>query len=296
MMKSGSSLNTAKYVDRFMTVLFYCVGGFFLALLFVLAGYIIFNGAVSFKPEYLAFDRHGIGNQLFDTVYLVFLSLIVSVPVGIASGVYMAEYAKKNKVTEFIRVSIQALSSLPSLVVGLFGLAIFILAFGMDRSLLVGAICVSILSIPLITTTTEDALRALPPEYKQGSMGLGATHWQTIVKVLLPTCIPRIITGVILAAGRGFGEAAVLLYTSGQSSLIRWTQWDLSSEMCPLNIFRPAETLSLQIWAMKTEAIRDDKDEIANVASAVLVILVLSFSLLARLISSRIDKKAQGGK
>lgn len=127
-------------------------------------------------------------------------------------------------------------------------------------------------------------------------MGLGATHWQTITKVLIPACIPRIITGIILAAGRGFGEAAALLFTAGQASVIKWTQWDITSLKCPLNPFRPAETLSLQIWAMKTEAIRPDKVEVANVSSALLVILVLAFSLLARYLSSRIDKKAQGGK
>lgn len=292
----NNNINVARYTDKFMTGVFYCVGGFFLALLFVLAGYIIWQGVKSFDPVYLQFNTKGLGNQLFDTVYLVFLSLLVSVPVGIASGVYMAEYAKKNKITEFIRVSIEALSSLPSLVVGLFMMYLFIFVLGFNRSLFVGALAVSLLSIPLITTTTEDALRSLPPEYKQGSMGLGASHWQTIVKVLLPACVPRIITGVILAAGRGFGEAAALLFTAGQSSVIKWGNWDLTSLRCPFNPFRPAETLSLQIWAMKTEAIRADKVDVANVSSAVLVILVLVFSLLARYISTRLDKKASGGK
>ncbi|MFI3205670.1 MAG: phosphate ABC transporter permease PstA [Clostridia bacterium] len=296
MMKKPSNLNTAKYTDRFMTAVFYSVGGFFLLLIFVLAGYIIFNGALSFKPEYLTFTSDGVMNQLFDTVYLVFLSLLISTPLGILAGIYMAEYAKKNKLTEFIRISIEALSSLPSLVVGLFVMFLFILVLDLDKTLFVGAIAVSILSVPLITTTTEDALRSLPPEYKQGSMGLGATHWQTITKVMLPACISRIITGIILAAGRGFGEAAALLFTTGQSSVIRWTDWDLTSKRCPLNPFRPAQTLSLQIWEMKTESIRVDKDDVANFASALLVILVLTFSLLARYVSGRIDKKAQGGK
>ncbi len=264
-------------------------------MLLFLAGYIFYQGFKSFDPVYLTFTNKGIGNQLFDTVYLVFLSLLVSVPIGVTSGVYLAEYAKKNRLTTFIRISVKALSSLPSLVVGLFILSVFILILGLERSLFVGAIAVSVLSIPLITTTTEDALLNLPPEYKQGSMGLGATHFQTIWKVLLPACLPRIITGVILAAGRGFGEAAALLFTTGQASLIRWNQWDITSLKCPLNPFRPAETLSLQIWASKTEAIRPDKDEVANFAAMILIILVLSFSLLSRYLSYRIEKKT-GGK
>ena len=289
-------INTAKYIDKLMTVIFYATGVFFLALLFALAGYIIINGILSFDIKYLQFNSKGIGNQLFDTIYLVFLSLVISTPLGVTAGIYMSEYAKKNKVTDFIRVSIEALSSLPSLVVGLFMLFLFILVLDIRRSLFVGSVAVSILSVPLITSTTEDALKSLPEEYKQGSMGLGATHWQTIGKVLLPACVPRIITGIILAAGRGFGEAAALLFTTGQATVIKWTQWDITSLKCPLNPFRPAETLSLLIWSMKTEAIRPDKTQVANVASAFLVILVLGFSLLARYISNRINKKVQGGK
>lgn len=286
----------AKLSDNIMTALFYSAGGFFLLLLFVLAGYIIIKGFAGFYPELIEFSRKGIGNQFFNTVYLVFISLVISVPIGMASGIYMAEYAKKGKITEFIKVSIEALSSLPSIVIGLFGYYVFILMTGMTWNLFAGALAVSILSIPLITTTTENALKSLPAEYKQGSMGLGATHWQTIVKVLIPACFTRIITGIILAAGRGFGEAAALLYTAGQSTNINWSNWDITSPTCPLNPFRAGETLSLHIWAMRTEgSLNPNATEIANFSAAILVIMVLTFSLLARYLSRRYDKK-MGGK
>ena len=146
---------------------------------------------------FYAFNSNGIGNQFFNTIYLVFLSLLISVPSGVLAGIYMAEYAGDNKLTKAIRISIESLSSLPSIVVGLFGYLVFILMTGMKWNLFAGALAVSILSLPSITTTTEDALRSLPKSYKEGSMGLGATHWTTITKVMLPACISRIMTGVI---------------------------------------------------------------------------------------------------
>ena len=251
--KMRHRIRSAERVNNLMTGVFYAVGGFFLLLILVLAGYIIIRGMLSYYPGILSFDSGGIGNQLFNTIYLVFLSLVISVPLGVLAGIYMAEYAGNNKRTHFIRICIESLSSLPSIVVGLFGYLVFILMTGMKWNLMAGALAVSILSLPSITTTTEDAMRSLPRSYKQGSMALGATHWVSIVKVLLPACLPRIITGIILAAGRGFGEAAALLYTAGQSTRLNWTNWDLTSKTCPLNPFRPGETLALHIWVMRTE-------------------------------------------
>ncbi|NLI54321.1 MAG: phosphate ABC transporter permease PstA [Clostridiales bacterium] len=288
-------MDRAKRVDSAMTGVFYSVGGFFLLLLLVLAGYIISKGLIDFYPDLLTFTKKGIGNQFFNTVYLVFLSLVISVPLGVAAGIYMAEYAKQGKLTTFLQISIESLSSLPSIVVGLFGYLVFILMTGAKWNLMAGALAVSILSLPLLTTTTKDALLSLPKGYKEGSMALGATHWRTIVKVLLPACLPRIITGVILAAGRGFGEAAALLYTAGQSTNINWSNWDITSPTCPLNPFRPGETLSLHIWVMRTEgSMNPNSAAIANFSSAVLIVMVLGFSLLARMLSKRINKK-QGG-
>jgi len=288
-------IDRAKAVDSTMTGVFYGVGGFFLLLLLLLAGYIIGKGLLDFYPELLQFNKNGIGNQFFNTVYLVFLSLVISVPLGVAAGIYMAEYAKKGRLASFLRICIESLSSLPSIVVGLFGYLVFILLTGAKWNLMAGALAVSILSLPLITTTTEDALRSLPIGYKEGSMALGATHWRTIQKVMLPACLPRIITGVILAAGRGFGEAAALLYTAGQSTNINWSNWDLTSATCPLNPFRSGETLALHIWVMWTEgSLNPNSTAIANFSSAVLVIMVLGFSLLARVLVRRINRKSGG--
>ena len=259
--------------DQIMTAVFYGVGGFFVLLLVALVGYIVIKGFADMDLSFLAFDRTGIGNQLFNTLYLVFLSLVICVPLGVAAGIYMAEYAKP----------------------GLFGYLVFLLMTGATWNLLAGAGAVSILCLPLIATTTEDAFRALPASYREGGLALGTTHWQTIVHVLLPACVGRIITGVILAAGRGFGEAAALLYTAGQSTNINWSNWNIFSPTCPLNPLRPGETLALHIWTLRTEgSLYANSTEIANFSAAVLVLLVFAFSLLARYVSRRMSRKASG--
>jgi phosphate transport system permease protein len=150
--------------------------------------------------------------------------------------------------------------------------------------------------LPLVTSVTEDALRNLPPGYRLGSLGMGASHWQTIWYILLPACFPRIMTGLIMAAGRGFGEAAALMFTAGMSTDIDWTDWDVTSPSCPLNPIRPGETLALNIWAMRTEALQANAAQLASVSSAVLMLLVVSFSLAARYLSWRIDKRMSGGR
>lgn len=284
----------AKNVDRFMTILFSAIGGFFLIFILLLAGYIIVNGLMSYFPGVFSFTSKGIGNQLFNTIYLLFLSLLFSCLVGIPAGIYMAEYAKQGKVTEFLRMSIESLSSLPSIVIGLFGYLAFVLTFGATWNLLAGSLTVSILSIPLITTSTEDAIRALPRNFVEGSMALGSTHWYAIVHTLLPAALPRIGSGIILAAGRVFGEATALMYTSGMSTRIDWANWDLTSPLNALNPLRTGETLSLHIWVMRSEAVDPNSAKIANFSAAILVIVVLLFSVIARRIVSNINKKQTG--
>ncbi len=288
-------LSRAQIVDKGVTGVLYAVSSFFVLLLVGLCLYIVVEGFVVFEPEFLSFDsRLGIGAQLFNTIYLVVISLIITTPIGICAGIYLAEYAGDSQITNSIKMCIQTLSSLPSIVVGLFGAMFFVSITG-AKSLLAGALTLSILNLPLIVTTTIDAFKELPPSYKQGSMCLGATHFQTILKVLLPACLPRILTGVILAAGRGFGETAALLFTSGQSTSISLDYlFMLGDPRCPFNLLRQAETLSLHIWTLKAEGGNPKAEEISLFASAVLILLVLTFSLLARALSVRIDNKNTG--
>lgn len=290
----NEKLKRAKTIDKFMTGVFYGLAIFFIVLLVAFAGKVIIGGLLGATPEMFAFERSGsVGNQLFNTIYLVFIALVVSVPIGIFAGIYLAVYAKQGPLTKFLRVCIETLSSLPSIVVGLFGYLVFLVFIGMDKSLLAGALSVSILTLPLLTTTTEDAIKGLPAGYFHGSLGLGATKWQSIFHVLLPACLPRIMTGVILAAGRGFGEAAALLYTTGSGTMLNWGNWDPTSATSPLNLLRPAETLSIQIWNLQ---VNGQDRALANLASAVLMILVLVFNIAANAWSRHIEAKNAGEK
>ena len=281
----------AKLTDKTATGVLYGVAGFFLLLLAAFTIYILYRGIVSMKPEYLSFTRQGIGVQFFNTVYLVFLSLLISVPIGVAAGIYMAEYAGDGRLPRFLRTCIETLASLPSIVVGLFGYLVFLVMTGQHWNLLAGALAVSILNIPQLTTVTEDALQSIPELYREGSLGLGATHWQTITGVLLPAALPRIVTGVVMAAGRGFGEAAALLFTSGMSSDVNFSNWNPFSVTSPLNPMRPADTLAVHIWALKTEGVDANATELSDLSSAVLILMVFAFSLGSRRIGAKLEAK-----
>jgi phosphate transport system permease protein len=296
LLQVDSGLKRARAADRLATAVFYIVSGSFVLLLCCFTAYVIVEGVMAMNSTTMSFSAEGIGNQFFNTCYLVLLSLIISVPVGIAAGIYMAEYAPEGPVTHSIRVAIETLSSLPSIVVGLFGYLVFIVMTDSQWNLFAGALAVSILSLPLITTTTYDALKALPEGYKNGSLALAATHWETIWHVMLPACTGPIMTGIILAAGRGFGEAAALLYTAGMSTDINWHVWNLASPVCPLNPFRPGETLSLVVWAARTEGTSSSAGETAAAASAVLMAMVLVFSAGARILSRYMARKTGGSK
>lgn len=289
-----SRIQHKKKVDKIMTALFFGGTAFAVILLVAFIGFVIVQGFGVMTLDMLSFTGSGLGNMLFNTLYLVFLALVFSMLTGVPAGIFLAEYAHQGKITHWVRMAIETLASLPSIVVGLFGYLAFIVMTGSQWNLFAGSLAVSILTLPLVTSVTEDALRNLPSSYRQGSLGLGASHWQTIWRVLVPACFPRIMTGLIMAAGRGFGEAAALMFTAGMSTDINWNNWDITSASCPLNPFRPGETLALHIWSLRTEALHPNAAQLASVSSAILMVLVVSFSLAARYVSWRLDKKMGG--
>jgi len=289
-------LKRAKLADKIITVTLSVIAALFVVLLAAITVWLLYKGAKAATPDLLSFSGFGVGIQLFNTIYLVTLSLLITVPIGICAGIYLAEYAGKGPVIAVLRTCIETLSSLPSIIVGLFGFLVLIQMTHSKWNLLAGALALAILNVPLIARTTEDALRAVSRSAYDGSIGLGATRWQTTMRILVRASIPRIITGVILAAGRGFGEAAVLIYTAGMNSAVNFNNWNPLSITSPLNVMRPADTLAVHIWALKTEGIMANANQIADLSAAVLVLLVLVFSLSARWLGNRFDKKMSGGK
>lgn len=293
--KRPKPVNKALRADHIATGVLYGVAGFFLALLAAFTIYILIRGG---RAAAILSNQPGtsIAGQLFNTIYLVVFSLAISTPIGICAGIYMAEYMPTGKLSGFIRTCIETLSSLPSIVVGLFGYLVFLVMTHSTYNLVAGALAVSILNLPLVTTTTEDALRAIPKYYKEGSLGIGATHWQTIAKVLVPAAIPRIVTGIILAGGRAFGEAAALLYIVGTGTDVNFRNWNPTSPMSPLNPFRSSETLAMHIWDMNTNPSVPHAHEQADFSAAILIIMVFIFSLGARFIGAALERKMTGNK
>jgi phosphate transport system permease protein len=226
----------------------------------------------------------GIGPILWNSLYILVLTLLITVPLGIAGGIYMAEYAGRGRLTDAIRLSQELISSVPSIVVGLFGLALFVNATHWSFTALGGALSLTVFNLPLMSRLTEQALRAVPADERSGSLALGATKWQTIRHVVLPLAIPGIVTGIVLTAGRIFGEAAALLFTAGLStpSAYDFGNLNLGDPRSPWSPFHPATTLSVYIWKLNSEGLGSFVRQIADTSSAVLVVMVLVFNLGAR--------------
>lgn len=293
----------ARIADRTATFIFYSVAVFILLLLFLVVGYILFKGLgtinlkfITSPPKFME-PGGGVAPQLFNSFYLLILSMLITVPLGVGAGIYMAEYAKPGRITSFIRLCIETLSSLPSIVVGLFGFLVFVTSFKWGFSVLSGAFAITILNLPAMTRISEDAIRSVHPSLKEASLALGATKWETIYKVLLPSAMPQLITGAIITAGRVFGEAAALLYTAGMSTPnLRFNNWNPASKSSPISPFRPAETLSVYIWKVNSEALTPDARQIADGASALLLMVVFLFNIISRSLGRLLYRRYTGSK
>jgi phosphate transport system permease protein len=293
----------SKTADRVATGVFITIAAIIVTILAGLFFYIFVNGFKFISLDFLTTPSSnvraggGIRDQLFNSFYILFLTMLITVPIGVGGGIYMAEYAKPGKITDLIRTCIEVLSSLPSIVIGMFGLLIFVNTTGWGYTIIGGALALTIFNLPTMVRTTEDAIRAVPRDIKEASLALGVTHWHTIKTVILPAAFPSILTGGILAAGRVFGEAAALLFTAGLSTpRLDYANLNPFSEQSPLNIFRPAETLAVHIWSVNTQGLIPDVNEVASGSSAVLVLSVLIFNLLARWIGSLIHKRVTATK
>lgn len=293
----------SKTADRIATGVFVAIAIIIISLLAGLFYFILVNGVKQITFHFLTTPSSsliaggGIRDQLFNSFYVLFITMLITVPIGLGGGIYMAEYAKPGKVTGFIRSCIEVLASLPSIVIGMFGLLMFVTLTGWGYTIIGGALALTVFNLPVMVRVSEDAIRSVPRELKEASLGLGINHWHTIKTVLIPSAFPSILTGAILAAGRVFGEAAALLFTAGQSTpRLDYTVWNPFSDASPLNIFRPAETLAVHIWAVNTSGLIPDVQQVANGSAAVLVICVLIFNLSARAIGSLIYKKMTATK
>ncbi|MBC2320333.1 phosphate ABC transporter permease PstA [Listeria booriae] len=287
-----------KTKDKIATTIFYLIAVLIVVILAGLLGYILVRGVPHLSWHFLTSPPEsfkaggGIGPEIWNSFYMLFITMLISIPIALGAGIYMAEYARKNWLTDFIRTTIEVLSSLPSIVVGLFGFLVFVLQMGWSFSVISGALTLTIFNLPLLIRVIEEALNAIPSTQREAGLALGLSRWETITRVLIPAALPAIVTGIILAAGRVFGEAAALIYTAGQSTpTLNFGDWNPMNPTSPLNLFRPAETLAVHIWKINGEGIMPDAVAVSAGASAVLILSALLFNILARILGKFVFKK-----
>ena len=268
---------SAKQWDRVVTGLLWGAGLLIIGVLAVFLGYILIKGlpvlsaSFVFGPSSDVSVGGGVGAQLFNTFYILFLSLIVAAPVAIGAGIYLADYSARGRLADVIRLSVECLASVPSIVLGLFGMILFINLMGFGISLGVGAMTLALMNLPIIVRVTEEALKTVPREYREASLALGATKWQTIARVILPAALPGIVTGVTLTAGRAVGETAILIFTAGTTA----------SRMIPdFSLSAGGETLAVHMWYVMAIGLVPDRVDIANGTGALLIIVILLFNLI----------------
>jgi len=243
-------------------------------ILLFLTGYIIVKGIPNITPE--LFHRQyntlnvSLMPALINTVIMTLLSLVIAAPVGIFAAVYLVEYAKKgNRLVGAVRITAETLAGIPSIVYGLFGLLFFVTALGWGLSLLAGAFTLSIMILPLIMRTTEEALKAVPDAYREGSFGLGAGKLRTVFKIVLPAAVPGILAGVVLGIGRIVGETAALIYTAGTVAEIpRGKDF----------LFDSTRTLAVHMYALAGEGLYVNQAYATAVVLLIIVILINWFS------------------
>ncbi|MBS4750755.1 phosphate ABC transporter permease PstA [Granulicatella sp. zg-ZJ] len=293
----------AKQQDKIATIVLYSIAGVICLILASLVGYVLIHGIEHVNWRFLTSNPEsikaggGILPELWNSFYLLVLTLLISTPISLGAAIYLSEYAPKNKTTEFIRLSVDVLSSLPSIVVGLFGMLLFVTAMKFKYSILSGALTLTIFNLPILVRVMEQSLRNISHDQRQAGLGLGLTKWETTIFVVVPAALPGILTGIILSAGRIFGEAAALLFTAGQSApALDFTNWNPFSPRSPLNMFRQAETLAVHIWKVNSEAVVPDAQAVSNGTAAVLILFILIFNFVARRFGQYLYKKMTSAK
>ncbi len=250
-------------------------------VLVFLVGYILFKGVPHLTPSLFAWEYNSnnvsLMPALVNTICMTLLSLLIAVPLGICAAIYLVEYAKRgNRLVELVRITAETLSGIPSIVYGLFGMLFFVTTLGWGLSLLSGAFTLSIMILPLIMRTTEEALKAVPDSFREGSFGLGAGRLRTVFKIVLPSAVPGILAGVILAIGRIVGETAALMYTAGTVAEV------------PKNLLSSTRTLSVHMYVLSNEGLYIDQ---TYATAVVLLVIVVGINALSGYLARKITRE-----
>lgn len=248
-------------------------------LLFII-GYIFINGIPHLKPSMFSFtyttENVSIFPAMVNTVTMTAITLLIAAPLGIGTAIYLVEYAnKKNKIVGLIRITTETLAGIPSIVYGLFGYLFFLAFIGWKYSIMAGALTLSMMILPLLIRATEEALIAIPIEYRQGSYGLGAGKLRTIFKIVLPSAIPGVLAGIILSIGRIVGETAALIFTAGSVAKI------------PDSLFSSGRTMAVHMYSLYNEGLYVNE---SYATAVILLVVVIGINALSTFIANRFKK------
>lgn len=253
---------------------------------FLIIGYIIYTGIPAISWEFLSempsdgMRAGGIFPAIVGTLWLTLGTIIVAVPFGILTGVYLVEYAKDNFLTRIINLTIINLAGIPSIIYGLFGMALFVIFLGFDVSILSGSLTLGIMCLPVIITATRESLLAIPNHLREASLALGATKWETITKVILPAAMPGILTGVILSISRAAGETAPIMFTAVAFYL----------PFLPISYWDQVMALPYHLYVISTQ-VPNMPPSFINGTLFILVVITLSFNLFGAFIRQRFNSK-----
>lgn len=281
----------AKYYETssfvIITILSYAIIGF---LLFVL-GYIFLQGYKALSWDFIvSFPKNemregGIFPAIIGTLYLMIGSSLVSVPIGIMTAIYLTEYVENVTVLNFIRLGINNLAGVPSVVFGLFGMSVFVIFLDFGSSIIAGSLTLGILNLPLVIRSTEEALLTVPTSYREASLSLGATRWQTIYKIVVPTALPGILTGIMLSLGRAAGETAPIMFTCAT----------FYTPFIPDSLFSEVMALPYHIYVLATAGTHIEATRPIQYGTAiVLIVLVLGLNLAGMIMRYSYRKKLKG--
>lgn len=272
-------------MDKFLYGCIYLSAAIAVSVLLMIICYVTVRGIGSVSLEFLTTVTSarkgtvGIAGNIVNTLYIIVITLVIATPIGVGSAIYLNEYAKPGKIVRIIEFTTETLSGIPSIIFGLFGSVFFGTTLKLGYSLLTGALTLSLMILPLITRNTQEALRTVPDSYQSGALGMGATKWHMIRTILLPSAMPGIITGVILAIGRIVGESAALLFTAGSGYLLPKAGGWLSK------ILQPGGTLTIQLYLSSSKA----EYNVAFGIAFVLLVIVLCINFLTKYLAKRFD-------
>lgn len=274
--------------ERIAFSLFRLLSAVIVGILIIILAFIIIKGASVLNWDFITtpptdgMKGGGIWPAIVGTFYLMAGSAIFAFPLGIMSGIYMHEYARSGRLVRFIRMMTNNMAGIPSIVFGLFGMSLFVNFFGFGDSILAGSLTLGLLALPLVIRTTEEALKAIPDSFREGSLALGATKLQTIRRVILPMAMPNIITGLILALGRVSGETAPILFTCAAYFL----------PQLPQSVFDQCMALPYHLYVLATSGTDMEKQiPIAYGTALVLIIIILLVNLLANTLRNYFQNK-----